>query len=1380
MFAVRRGSGSSNESARSASSDRSAVSSNHSWRSGRSNRSGTSRHSNRTSRSAPARNAFRDGFHRGNGGRDGHKGSSSSVPGIIMDALFDEDDEEDELRSRLAEMSRLVDRCRVRTDKAVHRLKRQGRGRRSAASVSTEDEEDDHDHYHDHESSICDRSSVMSGESCGASLRSSPLAAAALVVPLSEMDAQSLAECVRRVVELAVEDEQRTFSPDRDEHRDLFGLATELGGWKTVLGVLSGEAFVTTRARGFKKQGIGRGRSKSFEDGAEENRWRGTQDGVTLLPPAVVAAQAWRSLSYLIRNVVQPTTLLFLMSDRRLRSLVDWPLDQYDGAAHGNELLAFHWGGGGNDRDRDASSSQPSLADGGANAKRNKSKLPERRIVRDLSENKMSGLEARFLSFLQTLALRLDGDTLKFFVSRPESQGMFGRHGGDEAVVPLYDRALGFFSGACGGGGGGGMGSGRNVAGAADLVRTTAASVCLGVLRLIVSSARASAANAAASGVDSDESAAAAMGSIHVLEAAVHACRPSVASSLIDPIVRRIERTLNDLVGLLREIDTVDARIASAASRASPSNAPSSSSSGTGAAMMGPNERAWTGPQRRGVTLRSWGTNDAASSSRSRRAGASSPAQRRKQAADEEAANSVRAAARQWRDGLVEAARGLLTDLRNELALVGEVLKIGLTALNEQAIEKILDVFSRTMWPQLRPPPEAIFTRMRRRLTNEAPPNMLLPLKSWAQDGSSASANPQGCSPTDVVETTIEMLAPSSFPAPAGEQDAVSARSHGQDDVSTCSSTAGEDLAPARAALAATAVLFESIPPHGPLAHLAFVALFHPFMPSPDGEKAASEFVEPRVATMEGGRLKFPRVLIDEDPSSSDDVNADADGDGDGGLNSCYDFGRTERRKRARRRERKRAKGRDTAADFPDDPELELDGRHCSYSSSAPLADLMEGTHSESYTKASSDAYATTLLNHRRKAMVAFLSGNAARHRSVAVLRPWARMATTAALEAVDGLVADAVTLGVDVTPSRAARLRERGRDGSGAAVSPSASASTPGAPASETAEKETVEPEGGDATRSKVPLEGSTQQAPPRGVTKKSSFPWLGMGKGVESPPAESVTESRTSRSLVPHSHVDGSETKIVVRSVRRRQPKDKDVLVNDPALDAAPAVAKVSETESQSDKNHVDKTEKPSPPTTLSPSLQTTFSITDDETEAAGSPSPATPVSPSFGDGSFSNMFSGDMKGLDPTTYDGIAPKAGSNAGKGRASKLLGKAEAAAKKKSAAQFSHKGKAGTRTVNSSSTCHARFTFTVDEPDEAEGISSPVVSPVPRHGSLSHISSGGLEDIAELDISGASSSSRRLGASRLLGKAKGRLMAAKKKSTARFSRKPKSSTQAKI
>lgn len=47
---------------------------------------------------------------------------------------------------------------------------------------------------------------------------------------MSATDAQTLAECVRRVVELAVEDEQRTFCPDQDQHRDLFGLTTELGG----------------------------------------------------------------------------------------------------------------------------------------------------------------------------------------------------------------------------------------------------------------------------------------------------------------------------------------------------------------------------------------------------------------------------------------------------------------------------------------------------------------------------------------------------------------------------------------------------------------------------------------------------------------------------------------------------------------------------------------------------------------------------------------------------------------------------------------------------------------------------------------------------------------------------------------------------------------------------------------------------------------------------------------------------------------------------------------------------------------------------------------------------------------------------------------------
>lgn len=160
--------------------------------------------------------------------------------------------------------------------------------------------------------------------------------------------------------------------------------------------------------------------------------------GCTMLPPLSVATQGVQSMAILIQNVANVQSLYLLLANERLNDLINLPLEMYQSCCGHDDA--------------------------------------------DISE-----LSSNFVSFLKSLAMRMNSETLQFFLTFPEerrqsltaSAAHFSLDDDDndirvmpamvEVEFPLYARALEFCT-----------------ASQDSFVRTTAMNICLNTLRLVV------------------------------------------------------------------------------------------------------------------------------------------------------------------------------------------------------------------------------------------------------------------------------------------------------------------------------------------------------------------------------------------------------------------------------------------------------------------------------------------------------------------------------------------------------------------------------------------------------------------------------------------------------------------------------------------------------------------------------------------------------------------------------------------------------------------------------------------------------------------------------------------------------------------------------
>ena len=481
------------------------------------------------------------------------------------------------------------------------------------------------------------------------------------------------------------------------------------------------------------------------------------------LPPLSIATQAVQSVSILIQNVSRATSLYFLLSNNRVNDLIELPLHLYKRA----ELNALHTRY--NER----------------YSQRKNNKQPAPPPVSDwmnYQSSEMNELVTHFVSFLKSLAMRVNGETLQFFLGYAHEST---NHGGAERTpggsseaegtqsghdrlleqcrgvnFPLYARALEFCS-----------------VEEDSFVRVTAMNICLNLMRLAtVESSDDHGSSSSSPRHDDDENdsgevlpTSAPTGVLHDASTfpfrdrvaiAQYASTPSRVGDLVSPLCTRLTSQLGQIEGAVRSLEQLD-------SLSDETQPPASSGS--------------------------------ASVKSKKNTGEFKPEERRR---------------------ITNSIQGLAANIQDELLLLDDLLDVGLVSLNEQSIEMLLATF---VYPMLLQPLLLPLTRF-----------SLTKKQSGDENGGSA-----------VRKAVIDLQSPSPFKEyDEDENDDVdlagpcSNESTASNGSSTCAvngetplrSSRDMDTAPAKTALFGLSAILQTVS-NGTFRHLLLTALLHPLAP---------------------------------------------------------------------------------------------------------------------------------------------------------------------------------------------------------------------------------------------------------------------------------------------------------------------------------------------------------------------------------------------------------------------------------------------------------------------------------------------------------------------------------------------------------------------
>ena len=186
-----------------------------------------------------------------------------------------------------------------------------------------------------------------------------------------------------------------------------FELFCERNVLANIVNIVTGVAFVTSSSSV--------ARTVNSVGGGDNNRVGGEQSTQSQqqqqhLPPLTIATQAIQSVSILIQNVSRATSLYLLLSNNRVNDLIRLPLDLYKLA----EWDSLH-----------SSSSSPR---GKRQQQKNQQQQPpsqqqqQKKVnLQTFTSPEIGELTTHFVSFLKSLAMRVNAETLQFFLSFPMS-----------------------------------------------------------------------------------------------------------------------------------------------------------------------------------------------------------------------------------------------------------------------------------------------------------------------------------------------------------------------------------------------------------------------------------------------------------------------------------------------------------------------------------------------------------------------------------------------------------------------------------------------------------------------------------------------------------------------------------------------------------------------------------------------------------------------------------------------------------------------------------------------------------------------------------------------------------------------------------------------
>jgi len=547
----------------------------------------------------------------------------------------------------------------------------------------------------------------------------------------------------------------------------IFELFCERNGLANIVNIVTGVAFqVEEIAASQDDEGVApiKGKSTKIQD--------------VVLPPLSIATQAVQSISILIQNVSRATSLYFLLSNNRVNDLIKLPLHLYSRA----EMNALN----------DAKKSPRKSIRG-----RNKQQQQE-------MNSEMSELSTHFVSFLKSLAMRVNSETLQFFLSFPLNENCTKEESTTTTTTeedddpskllnyldrrkvvefPLYLRALEFCS-----------------QDHDSFVRVTAMNVCMNIIRLVTINSNEDIMNdGQMQGDDSENDStdgkanesqhkslptATPSGMLHDsptlplqdrIAIAQYACHPTRVSDLVSPVCARLTSQFGQVEGTLRALEESSSDITNS-----------------------------TSPQ-----------------------SAKKPSKKKEDPAR-----------------LRSTIQDLIANVQDELLLLDDLLKVGLISLNEQAIEMLFATF---VYPMLLQPlllPLHRFSSSKNKteegeesLVSKKPTITLQSPMPFSTDDNDTDVIDQDDENDNKAEATATPQSvkgeatsdtPNSPTAPTSTPDDTS--SGNKQTYSSCDM----DLSPSKTALFGLSVIFHTVS-NPTFRHLLLTALLHPQSPEASG-----------------------------------------------------------------------------------------------------------------------------------------------------------------------------------------------------------------------------------------------------------------------------------------------------------------------------------------------------------------------------------------------------------------------------------------------------------------------------------------------------------------------------------------------------------------
>lgn len=229
-------------------------------------------------------------------------------------------------------------------------------------------------------------------------------------IQVSRAEEEEFVELMRRVAELVIVGEKAAAAAlEREEkrreegetgkeeeekqevqdHIALFEHFFERNALELLVNIVTGESFasIASSVHGGMNSDAKSSASATETDAASDSddTQKSSLPKPKSLPPIPIATQAIQSVSILIQNVSRATSLYFLLSNNHINDLINLPLDLYAQC----------------DRNKRGDSTSP----------------VHRNVSPEISE-----LSTHFITFLKSLALRMNAETLQFFLKYPAEQ----------------------------------------------------------------------------------------------------------------------------------------------------------------------------------------------------------------------------------------------------------------------------------------------------------------------------------------------------------------------------------------------------------------------------------------------------------------------------------------------------------------------------------------------------------------------------------------------------------------------------------------------------------------------------------------------------------------------------------------------------------------------------------------------------------------------------------------------------------------------------------------------------------------------------------------------------------------------------------------------